>query len=363
MLHQNLQFSLFALSLILLCLQAGIRHKRAVHLWFALFCGSIAIMALQRLGGAEWGIWQYLIGLGACLTCNGYWLVARAMFRPGVAVDRRHISVAAVVAVLVIGHQLLQLVQSQWQPSAAIWGPANTATTELLTLCSSTMLMLTLWEGCRGLTQLKGAERAQRLLFLASFTSALLLCLILAKIWSAAATDPHLRQNLTALAAMWILVVTQGLIWWRFSARSAVLEAPAGAGPQHEPESAAPASLCAADQQLLDAIHSALQQEQLFLQANLKVADLARRFAVPEYRISRVLRQQYPQWNFNQLINALRIQHAQQLLADPSKQHWPVLVVGLESGFGSAGPFSRAFKAVVGTTPHDYRQQQLSALQ
>ena len=71
MLHQNLQFSLFVLSLILLCVQAGVRHKRAVHLWFALFCGSIAIMALQRLGGAEWGIWQYLIGLGACLTCKG----------------------------------------------------------------------------------------------------------------------------------------------------------------------------------------------------------------------------------------------------------------------------------------------------
>ena len=170
-----------------------------------------------------------------------------------------------------------------------------------------------------------------------------------------------MQQNLAALAAMWILVVTQGLIWWRFSARPA----PARVEPEHEPkyEAAAPTPFCAADQPLLDAIHSALQQEQLFLQTNLKVADLARRFAVPEYRVSRVLRQQYPQWNFNQLINALRIQHAQQLLADPSKQHWPVLVVGLESGFGSAGPFSRAFKAMVGTTPHDYRQQQLSALQ
>lgn len=361
MLHQSLQFSLFIVSLLLLCAQLWIRHKSAVHLWFALFCGSIAIMALQRLGGADWGIWQYLIGLGACLTCNGYWLVARALFRPGVAVDRRHIIVAAVVAALVMGHQLLQLLQSQWQPTAAVWAPANTATAELLTLLSSTMLMLTLWEGCRGLTQLRGAERGQRLLFLASFTSALLLCLILAKVWPAAATDPKMQQNLAALAALWILGVTQGLILWRFPSRPAVPAAEAE--PEHEPEASAPAVLCAADQQLLAAITSALQQDQLFLQANLKVADLARCFNVPEYRISRVLRQQYPQWNFNQLINALRIQHAQQLLADPTKQHWPVLVVGLESGFGSAGPFSRAFKAVVGTTPHDYRQQQLSALQ
>ncbi|MDZ7868582.1 MAG: helix-turn-helix transcriptional regulator [Rheinheimera sp.] len=353
MLHQSLQFSLFIVSVLLLCAQLWVRHKSAVHLWFALFCGSIAIMALQRLGGADWGIWQYLIGLGACLTCNGYWLVARALFRPGVAVDRRHISVAAVVAVLVIGHQLLQLLQSQWQPTAAVWAPANTATAELLTLLSSTMLMLTLWEGCRGLTQLSGAERAQRLLFLVSFTSALLLCLILAKTWPTAAGNPAMQQNLAALAAMWILGVTQGLIWWRFPASSAALQVPA----EHEPEVAVPAALCAADQQLLDAIHIALEQEKLFLQTSLKVADLARRFAVPEYRVSRVLRQQYPQWNFNQLINALRIQHAQQLLADPAKQHWSVLVVGLESGFGSAGPFSRAFKALTGLTPNEYRQQ------
>jgi AraC-like DNA-binding protein len=38
-------------------------------------------------------------------------------------------------------------------------------------------------------------------------------------------------------------------------------------------------------------------------------------------------------------------------------------VVGLESGFASVGPFTRAFKAHTGFTPNQYRQNQLKSLQ
>jgi AraC-like DNA-binding protein len=34
-----------------------------------------------------------------------------------------------------------------------------------------------------------------------------------------------------------------------------------------------------------------------------------------------------------------------------------VLVIGLESGFASVGPFTRAFKQFTGLTPNQYRQQ------
>jgi AraC-like DNA-binding protein len=43
------------------------------------------------------------------------------------------------------------------------------------------------------------------------------------------------------------------------------------------------------------------------------------------------------------------------LLSDPTKQHWPVLVIGMESSFASVGPFTRAFKATMGFTPHEFR--------
>lgn len=354
--HQHLQLGLFLFSLLLLCLQLGVRKKQAVHVWFAVFCGSVAIMALQRWGGSDWGAWQYLIGFGACLTCNGYWLVARSLFRQDYAVSSRHVAVALVVAVLVIAHQFLQLAQTQWHFAAEIWQRVDAATVELLSLCSSTLLMLTLWEGGRGLYLLPVEERRQRLLFSGSFALALSLCLIFAKVWPAAATDPAMQQSLAGLAAIWMLGVTQLLIWWRFPRVQPIQIAEPVPAESPQPV------LSTADDQLLHQLNQALLQQRLYLQPNLKVADLARKYEVPEYRISRVLRHAYPQWHFNQLINELRIGHAKQLLADPANRHWPVLVVGLESGFGSAGPFSRAFKAATALTPHEYRQQCLQQL-
>ena len=93
------------------------------------------------------------------------------------------------------------------------------------------------------------------------------------------------------------------------------------------------------------------------MQSNLRLADVAQKLGVPEYRVSNALRYNLKARNFNQYINALRIQHAQALLADEDKQKWTVLVVGLESGFASVGPFTRAFKATTGLTPNQYRQQ------
>src|SRR5690606_34791394 len=110
----------------------------------------------------------------------------------------------------------------------------------------------------------------------------------------------------------------------------------------------------APDFALVCAIEAALMEHKVFLQPNLKLADFAQQLNVPEYKISRVFRHLHAR-NFNQYINKLRIQYAAELLADPNHQRWPVLTIGLESGFASVGPFTRAFKAEHGCTPKEYR--------
>lgn len=107
-------------------------------------------------------------------------------------------------------------------------------------------------------------------------------------------------------------------------------------------------------------ISQLIENESLFLQANLKVADVARHLDVPEYRVSRALETHISHKNFNQYINGLRIAYAKELLADTTKQDWSVLVISLESGFASVGPFSRAFKSETGITPNQFRQMHLS---
>jgi AraC-like DNA-binding protein len=43
------------------------------------------------------------------------------------------------------------------------------------------------------------------------------------------------------------------------------------------------------------------------------------------------------------------------MLRDPQCAHLPVLTIALDCGFGSIGPFNRAFKARTGKTPTQFR--------
>jgi AraC-like DNA-binding protein len=111
-----------------------------------------------------------------------------------------------------------------------------------------------------------------------------------------------------------------------------------------------------ADQALAEQIQKMLEQQNMYLQTNLKVADLARHLSVSGYRVRRIFRHHFNARNFNQFINEMRIKHARTLLKDPENAQWPILEVGLESGFASVETFSRAFKSICDMTPNQYRQ-------
>lgn len=407
-----LQAIVVATALGLLLWQTTVRHKQTVHIVFAVFCGSLAMMMAKRLGADALGPYQYLLGLGACATCNGYWLVARALFRDSNAVAGRHLLMAGSVALLLMSDQGLSWLATVANQPTPLLLPTQSALNALMGLLSSCLLVLACWEGYRGWSGASRTDRQQRLLFLGAYSIAVLGTTV-AKAASATMTDPHSRspmiETVIALASLLMLLVTQVLITWRRqttdAARAsttvnkaiaiasvarettATLAAAVTAmattttssdatankteteiGTETAPETVTrkasttkPDSTAAAtrdgDDALAAQIHTALYAEQLYLQPDLKVAELARRFAVPEYRISRAIHHQFAARNFNQLINALRIRHAQTLLADPATQFWPVLVIGLESGFASVGPFNRAFKAIAGCTPGEYRQR------
>ena len=369
--HQFLHILLLIVSFSLLISQLWIRQKQLIHLLFAAFCGSLCLMAIKRLGGADFGFYQYLLAMGICMTCNGYWLIARALFRPQQAILWRHALVAASMALLMICSQGLLLLQQFWPESQPLVSSTRLGLNELLNLSSSAILMLTLWEGCRGYAQSRGAERVQRQLFIVAYGGAVTLCAVIAKVWLPAEGAALQHEVLSAAAALTILVVTQWLIYRRLpqplrhpSATSAEPSQQALSAEtvtvQQAAESATPSAsplLSTADRQLSANLQQLLFQHNLFLQPNLRLTDLSKQLDVPEYRISKIVRTQFHASNFNQFINKLRIEHAITLLSDPTKQHWPVLVVGMESGFASVGPFTRAFKAAMGDTPHEFRQK------
>ncbi len=384
-----------ALSLTLMLVQLGVREKRSVHLMFAVFCGSMAMMMAKRLGADSLGPYQYLLGLGACATCNGYWLVARSLFRGDAGVSLRHLLLAGVVGLLLINDQGLQAMRA--------WGllqtgalPAQLALDEVLGLLSSALLVLAFGEACRGWRSANRSDRLQRTAFLICYGGSVLLCTAGPQVLRGMQLQGLSPAMFPALCAVIMLLLTQVLILRRYPAVSSGASdmslMPERAAPEHaasknvaSPSMAAsiadidgstgiessrdidssndsddPAStpISAAEQALAADVQTVLRAERLYLQADLKLLDLARRFGVPEYRISRAIRLALGGRNFNQFVNQLRVQHAVELLRASDKQHWPVLVVGMESGFASAGPFTRAFKAETGLTPGEFRQRQ-----
>ena len=118
----------------------------------------------------------------------------------------------------------------------------------------------------------------------------------------------------------------------------------------------------AADQAIEHGLRNAMEQERLYREEGLTIAALAARLNVQEHRLRRVINGQLGFRNFNEFLNRLRIEEACAALSDPAKARITVLTIALDAGFGSLGPFNRAFKAQAGVTPSEYRRGKLAEL-
>ena len=102
-----------------------------------------------------------------------------------------------------------------------------------------------------------------------------------------------------------------------------------------------------------------MRVEKAYRQEGLTIALLARKLELPEYRLRRMINHQLGYRNFNAFLNDLRIEEACQILADPAHERLPILNLALDLGYGSPGPFNRAFRAKTGQTPTEYRRSRL----
>lgn len=117
----------------------------------------------------------------------------------------------------------------------------------------------------------------------------------------------------------------------------------------------------AADQKLIDALMRLMADERVYRQENITIGALAGRLKIPEYRLRRLINQRLGYRNFNVFLNNHRIEEAKAALADPAQAEVPVITIAMDAGFQSLGPFNRAFKAVTGVTPTEYRRLKVDA--
>lgn len=355
----SLQITVLLTCLGLMLGQLLIKDKRAIHILFAFFCGSVAMSLAKSLSGNVIGPYQHLIGMAACVTCNGYWLLSRALFRKENAIKLPHLFFAGAIALLIMLNQGFLFASNSGLIDTNDTSMFNHVLRELTVLLSSSILVLSFWEGLRGFKHANNTEKAQRLVFLATFGGAVASSKVLQGLF----IDTPMAKDFALASITFVVVVsTQLQILWRDKTRNHDSETVTSAttkalSRQQQIKPALETTVSSDECVLAEQINTMLLNDALYLKANLKIADIAQTLGVPEYRVSNALRHNLKARNFNQYVNALRIKHAKKLLADEEKQKWTVLVIGLESGFASVGPFTRAFKAATGFTPNQYRQR------
>ena len=102
---------------------------------------------------------------------------------------------------------------------------------------------------------------------------------------------------------------------------------------------------------LSEKITTRLEQEQLFLDANLTLKCLAESMKMPPHYISQAINQ-HLNMSFSDLLNKYRIEYAKQLLAETNEK---IISVAYSSGFNNKVSFINAFRKQTSTTPLAFR--------
>jgi AraC-like DNA-binding protein len=139
-----------------------------------------------------------------------------------------------------------------------------------------------------------------------------------------------------------------------------------GVSPPREIRRDEPTVPLAADEQdaaLLKALHDLMKNNKIYREEGLSISMLSEKLSVPEYRLRRLINQKLGHRNFSTFVNGYRLSEAMAALTDPNQSSVPILTIALDTGFGSIGPFNRAFKAHTGMTPTEYRRKHADGTQ
>ena len=128
--------------------------------------------------------------------------------------------------------------------------------------------------------------------------------------------------------------------------------APAAGDPDTPPAPAIPAASLA-DAAVVARIRRALEEDRLYLNPTLALAELAAHTGLAPKLISFTVNQGFGQ-NFNDLVNGYRVAEVKRRLATADAQRLTLLGIAFESGFNSKTTFNRIFKQVTGVAPSAY---------
>ena len=299
-----------------------------------LFAAAVAAFCLHAALRGAMGFADQILAIIGNATCAWSWLVVRRTFRP---VTTKPEFWPLIVVLCFVLAQAVSAAEPGDHPFRHMIG-------NLCALVSSAMLLLAAIEPLRGLGSAHGrSEKAFRLIFAGGYGAILATAVIWVDGAPAGSFASTFGESIKAGCAFLALVGIGAALWFR----------------THHPLVSAPSARrerpVAADAELGAAITRLLDERRVFTDSELRVAGLASMVGEQEYKVTRCITGQLGFQNFNQMLNWYRISAAMGQLRDPAFDHLPVLTIALDCGFGSIGPFNRAFKARTGMTPMQFR--------
>lgn len=273
-----------------------------------------------------------------------FWLFARGLFSDGFRVSGRHVVIVAATVAWGLWQQLALMPRVQ----RGLASPLEQVAAGGFELWVVVLALLALGEAWQGLAvDLLERRRRLRVLVVTGIAGFLLAAVIVQtyNLVQGTVTPPILvNANLVlittaALAAMWHLVQLRAESWL-------------------EPEPAVPSAgeLGALESRVLEALEREIAERHVYREEGLTIGLLAARLRTREQVLRRVINKGLGYRNFNDFLHAFRIREACERLRRVEDARLPVLSIALGVGYGSIGPFNRAFKARMGMTPTQFRQ-------
>jgi AraC-like DNA-binding protein len=204
-------------------------------------------------------------------------------------------------------------------------------------------------------------ERRRRLRVVFAVATALYTVLIVASDWLWPDGMSAASLSLANAVGLMVLIFLSAVLGLLSATEQPLAPAVARAGstPSRNHDLPMAPSPAGPDAALVEALRELIDHDKVYREPDLSIASLALKLDIAEYRLRRLINEQLGHRNFSAFINGYRLAEAETALGDPAQAGVPILTIALDAGFGSIGPFNRAFKAHTGLTPTEYRRAHL----
>lgn len=299
------------------------------------------LFAWHGAGDRTW--WLFILKLLQSLAPTAFWLFARTWFNDVEHISWRSWAVFALSAL--IGGVILLLLTDDSLPY--VWPDLAQ---RLMWLGFALAGLAAAWKG-RGI-DLVEERRTLRTRFV--WSVGIFVILVAASGFSTTLYGPNVIFRLTTIG---ISLLTGTLCATLLSIRRpeflyAAVPVPSGTGETREQD---PALIALAAR-----IVAHVSDGKVWRDEQLTIAKLAAQLGEQEYRVRRAINQVMGHRNFAAFLNAYRLDEVRGALADPAQRDVPILTIALDAGFGSLGPFNRAFREAQGMTPSVWRTRALT---